>query len=545
MARMFPKAPREGAPDSEKRVFRVLAALDESWTVVHSTAWQAIRDGRQGDGEADFIVIHRDHGIGVLEVKGGAVAIDAPTGKWTTIDRKGNVHSIKDPFRQATASKHAVLDALKGLDPFLPGRVRLYHSVVFPDVVVTVPLGTHPREIVIDGHDLAEPTRSIMRVVDHWSVRNGSRLSAADVESIRSLLAPTLELRRALVADVDSATAKLIDLTARQIGILEAMRHNRRLVVLGGAGTGKSVLAAHRARTLSQTGRRVLVTCFNTPLASHLRTQLADVPSVHVATFHALCGRMARTTGRSLPASFDDHWWDSGPLRLFADARDTISLLQDVIVDEGQDFAPGWLDALQAITTPDASIVLFADVHQQLYERGFTIPREWPIVELQLNCRNTVPIARWVARIAGDPEPTEGADGRAPIIVPVSEASHLVTTAQDVVGRLLDEEGLKPHQIVVLVDSRPLAEKLRVRTVGEWSFCEPAGHGVAVETIHRFKGLEADVVVLLLSSPGATSRKGILDVTLYVGLSRARSLLLVIASSEVLGPLRLRVGGSF
>jgi superfamily I DNA/RNA helicase len=56
------------------------------------------------------------------------------------------------------------------------------------------------------------------------------------------------------------------------------------------------------------------------------------------------------------------------------------------------------------------------------------------------------------------------------------------------------------------------------------------GAGVVVETVHRFKGLESEVVVLVTGSPDAASH----DPLLYVGMSRARSMLVV------LGPRAIR-----
>jgi ATP-dependent exoDNAse (exonuclease V) alpha subunit len=50
-----------------------------------------------------------------------------------------------------------------------------------------------------------------------------------------------------------------------------------------------------------------------------------------------------------------------------------------------------------------------------------------------------------------------------------------------------------------------------------------------VETVHRFKGLEADVVLLVFSS----FTDGVDDVLAYVGMSRAR------AHLEVIGPAEL------
>ena len=56
---------------------------------------------------------------------------------------------------------------------------------------------------------------------------------------------------------------------------------------------------------------------------------------------------------------------------------------------------------------------------------------------------------------------------------------------------------------------------------------------IAIDTIHRFKGLERDVVVLVELRPD-DERLGIL---LYVGASRAKHHLVVIATPELARPL--------
>ena len=59
MAQLFP--PRligDNIPGSERKVFEALATLDDEWMVFHSVAWQDKRGGRQGDGEADFVIAH-------------------------------------------------------------------------------------------------------------------------------------------------------------------------------------------------------------------------------------------------------------------------------------------------------------------------------------------------------------------------------------------------------------------------------------------------------------------------------------------------------
>ena len=44
-----------------------------------------------------------------VEVKGGGVRYDAHANVWTSIDRHGHEHEIKDPFSQARKAKYDIL----------------------------------------------------------------------------------------------------------------------------------------------------------------------------------------------------------------------------------------------------------------------------------------------------------------------------------------------------------------------------------------------------------------------------------------------------
>src|SRR5271157_5868888 len=86
--------------NAEQKVFEALSGLDSSFVVFYSVAWQARKDGRTHDGEADFVIAHPDLGVLVLEVKGGGVSYNGGTGQWTTTDRYGETFAI-DPVEQA------------------------------------------------------------------------------------------------------------------------------------------------------------------------------------------------------------------------------------------------------------------------------------------------------------------------------------------------------------------------------------------------------------------------------------------------------------
>jgi hypothetical protein len=59
------------------------------------------------------------------------------------VDRHGERHQIKDPFRQAAIERHALIDQLHGhaLWRQWKGNRRVAgHAVVFPDIADSLPL---------------------------------------------------------------------------------------------------------------------------------------------------------------------------------------------------------------------------------------------------------------------------------------------------------------------------------------------------------------------------------------------------------------------
>ena len=527
MARLYPPDIPPDAPRSEQAVYRALQQLDDGWLVFHSVAWQSKRAGREGDGEVDFVIVHRARGVIVLEVKGGGVRVT--DGVWTTIDGRGEEHRIKNPFHQATASKHALIAYLHALSPAIL-ECRVEHAVAFPDIRVDVQIGTYgPRDLIIDRYDLSDIPAAIRRIVTHWKMT--SNLTQQDMSRLVGLLAPTVTFTRRLRDDVAEVGVELAKLTREQMRTLQVLGRERRAVVLGCAGTGKTILCIERARELERQSFKTAVICYNAPLASWLVAQVSG-SDILVQTFHALCIQQAVAARLPVPPSPDDEWWEStAPLLLLESAAATGLKFDAILVDEGQDFSSSWLATLEAIlTSADSPMYMFADPHQELFHRGFQLP-PWPRHSLMLNCRNSLPIAERVSEIFHEPPPIVAATGPPPLFVsaPLNRDGRKIV--QRLVQRLLDEEGLEPEQVVVLSDDNAFLNSLRELLIGSHSFTRLGGHGVVAETVSRFKGLEAEAVVLCMSDRSLSTSQA--DSVLYVGLSRARSLLFVVGSEAV------------
>lgn len=130
-----------------------------------------------------------------------------------------------------------------------------------------------------------------------------------------------------------------------------------------------------------------------------------------------------------------------------------------------------------------------------------------------------------VAAISGSQLDDLGVDGPAVKWTDLTNRRDAPRVVQRTVERLLGA-GFAREDIVVLCESPWLVKRLREMAVADTGFCELGRAGVATETIGRFKGLEALAVVVVLDADDP----GVPDRSAYVGFSRARSLLHVVAS---------------
>lgn len=530
MATIIPDRPVSSS-SAELKVRAALDQLGPEWTVLHGVAWQGVRAGRTSDGEADFVLVRPGHGVVVIEVKGGG--IDIEDGTWFSTDREGVRHRIKDPFQQAVQSKHSLLAHLKSqgaLSAFVP----FGHVVALPDLADVPVLGpAAPPETTWTRRDLETIVNAVHSVVDHWDLR--CDLSGADARSIVSALAPTVTVRPLLRDQVASTLDEQLELTTEQIAALQGLRRNRRTLTYGGAGTGKTVLAVERARQLAADGNRVLLTCFNRPLGDHLGEVTADSPLITAESFHAFAFGQARAAGRAVPATPNAEWHNEElPSLLPQAAADNGTMFDALVVDEAQDFAPMWWTSLaMLLEEPDhGPFHVFLDSNQAIYRADWDAPFDGASFDLTINCRSTLPILERVASLFGGSVPTgRGAPGPTPRHEPIESFGDIGAAVRRSLHRLLVEERLSASQLAILSTSKDVVDELRSRKVGPHSICAPGGSGIVAETVHRFKGLESDAVVLIVPDAQPDTER-----LLYVGATRARAYLEVIAAPE---PARL------
>jgi len=536
---MLPNTLPPEAPASERYVYgRLHASLPTSWTVIHGRRF--LIPGRAAEpaqeGELDFLVMDPARGIMGLEVKGGGVE-RTRTG-WYSTDRAKHRHPMKDPGIQASSAMHAVHRYLARASAFggAGHRVHFGWGVLFPDIDVHTDLGPDlPRKVIIDRSDLASLDRALNRLYDVQGV-NGPSLTEEAQQALVDTLLPTCSLVPSLAARFQQEGEALIRLTEEQTSVLEMLEANHRVAIEGAAGTGKTLLALEKARRLAGEGQRTLLLCFNRPLAHELNR---SAEGFEVETFHGLCHNKAQRAQVPfhVPSGRQQQrfWEDDAPMLLL----EALEALPDdrydaVVVDEGQDFRENWWPSIEELLRDcgAGTFYVFFDPHQDLYGGGPPKALDVHPTRLVYNCRNTSQIATYAcAQVGTESRVRLGSPtGAAVEEISCPDEAALVEEARKVLHRLVVGEKIRTDRIVVLsthATNRSALARHRqldgVQLVSPDTAQKPGS--VVFTSLHRFKGLEADVILLTDVREGeATSSPQ----HLYVGASRARHLLVVL-----------------
>ena len=537
---------------TECEVFRRLeVVLSDSFVVFYSRPWLGLKpDGEEIDGECDFVVAHAEWGMLTLEVKGGAVAYDPSTDRWTSRDRWQVTHNIKNPVHQARSAKHELLGKLKASPHWRARRIRARHGVVLPHS--SVPVGDLGADMPLRIFCFAETFEEgfhdwiLKRFGDALPSEGRTRELGGDgLQALEKILAKPFQLRTPLGPLLSQDDAALQVLTQQQFQILRSIEAVPRAAISGAAGTGKTVLAMEEAKRCAERGARTLLICYNRGLAIDIRHRLRDGPPISAMTFHELCGTLTTRAGLSHPADvperqlFEEVWPE---LLMQAYERLDDERYDAIIVDEGQDFLPLWWTAVEAGLHPAGSGLLriFYDDNQRVYASANNLPEEVALVpiRLTLNLRNTRRIHELVRQhYTGHYIEAIGPEGVEVRWMKVNTQQDLGRLVSDCVARLCSVEHVTVDDIAVLVAAETAVEGVAPSNhVGDFRAVrcdEPTNGGVVVDTIRRFKGLERPVVVVV-----ATPETAISEELPYVALSRARTHLVVAGVEKVLDRMR-------
>lgn len=472
--------------NAERRLARLLHSIPDVEAVAFYSVKLRSHEYKQV-AEADFVVLWKGVAI-TIEVKGGG--IKKFEGVWYTTDRNGDSHKLgSSPMEQARSAMFALRDIMRedGLGWFAK------------DAIVVTP-------------DIDAPPNSTEWKASHWLAKdsmNSSSLAAALSEVARN--APTAP-HRERVARIDDLRSRLFGEFARvpvidaqrgavidaqntategQARVLAGLARNPRIMVLGGAGTGKSILMAEAAKQEADVGRSVLIT-FRSPGLKKFFEDRVSGRSITVTPFQDLLAT----------DQYDVVLVDEAQDLMFADAMDLV----DAVLVGGR--ASGrW----RMFLDPNNQAQVDGQFDSEVYELVGTDSVGY---DLGMNVRNTKAIVHMVQEYlgadVGDPGIVHGESIQwrwFEIGLGVEEALK--------VAEAMRVQGVPASGIwVVPVDGDPTTDEMH--------------GGIRVLSPRVAKGLEADHVIVC-NLPSRLEDASLAN--LYVAVTRPRVTLHIVAQN--------------
>ncbi|MET3953096.1 NERD domain-containing protein [Arthrobacter sp. UYEF36] len=471
----------------ERSLARLLRDIDADPNAVAFYSVDLRSHAYKQQAEADFVILWRGTVI-VIEVKGGGVR--KHDGVWYTVDRHGDWHRLAtSPMEQARSAGFALRTILKEQG-----------------------IGWFAHEAVVVTPDIDTPPDAVGWLPTHWLARDqvsSARLAAA-LDAVVAGARPTPsgeklarmdDLRTRLFGEftrmpvIDAQRGAVIEeqnrATAGQSRVLGALARNQRMLVHGGAGTGKSLVLVEAAKQEADQGRSVLVT-FRSPALARFFSPHLDSRPVDVIPFEKL-----GTAGR-----YDVVLIDEAQDMMTAEAMDRI----DTVIVGGRGNGR-WRMFLDPNNQAHVDGEYDADVAALVADEAVT-------VDLDLNVRNTKAIVHVVQEYLGADVGDPGIVHGERVQWHTTESRVNISDGADVAAKLV-KEGV-PRSEIWIIDPSSVAAPATT-------------DGITVTTPKFAKGLEAEHVIVC-GLPEPLDDAGI--AAFYVAVTRARVSLHVLVSKD-------------
>ena len=536
---------------AERKMYDVLQELNlKNACVLHSLGLPRHRSKIYG--EIDFVVVC-ERGVACLEIKGGRV--ECRDGQWTFIDRYGTERvKPEGPFAQVTGNMFSLRDILKKRfegNPHMK-NILMASGVVFPDITFHSDSQEIIPEIIYD-RTTEDISGYMNQVFDYWQQRQHrepSKLSPSDIREVVQFLRADFCFIPSLNDRLEQVEQKLVRLTKEQAQLMQALGMNDHLIVEGGAGTGKTLLAAEFARRQLEQGARVLYLTYNKNLAHHVMRSLPETDQLKVVNIHALFGEYVPVDVEELQKDPQKYFAQILPERFYdyisekqSTDPDAADMQYDLLImDEGQDILkPLYLYSLDCLLKgglDHGRWAAFYDEKQNIYnpeyQDGMDILRSYSHTKFRLfvNCRNTVQIGTYSAKASG----VTFAEFMRENGEEVGKISY--EDEKDFGGKIkeimktLREGKVSPGDITFLSPKKYQNSKLATLklTVNELRDDFKPDPSVPVfATIQGFKGLDARVVILC---DVEALRRETFSQYIYLAGTRARTLLYIVGTKD-------------
>ena len=513
-------------------------------------------------GELDFLVLAPGHGIFAIEVKHGDVSREG--GTWLYENRYGEVTAKKtSPFSQVSGTMNSIRAFLlnkladkKENDRF--SKILFGTGVAFTSMNKFVDFGQEAHSWqILTRQSMKLPVYNYICALSkglhnqhkrkYWYDVNLSIPTDEDCRKIIQILRGDFDINYSEINKIIDSDYLIEEHTKEQFHLLDFLNYNKRCLIQGPAGTGKTIMAIEVARRNILAGEKVALLCFNRQLGLKLKKSLEcllenKMERCYAGIFHMF---LLDNTKLTVPESEDDKTYfykETLPFEFLLEKEyipeeEKYDLL---ILDEAQDLvSPSYIEVFNTILKgglKNGSWVFFGDFSNQaiylnnpfetinLLNELSTFTKYPP---LKINCRNTKKIANHNTLLTGADKPDftgKSIEGNS-IVEVFPGKNKQIECIEGVLKGLLKES--IPMEKVILLSPRRIENTF----LKDSPFVsELLSKALTYSTIHSFKGLESTVIVIF-GFEEITSEDS--QRLLYIGISRARQRLYLILSKEL------------
>ena len=272
--------------NAERTFARLLKSVEGDQDAVAFYSVRLREHAYKQQAEADFVILWK-RTVVVVEVKGGGVR--KHEGSWYSVDRHNDWHKLgTSPMEQAQSAAYALRDILRKEN-----------------------LGWFPFEACVVTPDIDSPPADVAWKRTHWLAHHDMTSAglAAALDAIvasapsappKQRVARMEELRARLFGEftrmpvIDAQRGAVIEeqnrATTGQARVLATLARNDRMLVAGGAGTGKSLVLVEAAKQELERGKSVLIT-FRSPDLAGFFARYVEGTGIDVVPFDQLADK--------------------------------------------------------------------------------------------------------------------------------------------------------------------------------------------------------------------------------------------------------------
>lgn len=554
MARMIPSFMDDRTPPGERDVFNCLAKAPDDWLVFHSLDLAPWNNNLRT--EIDFVILIPCTGILCVEVKSHEnIFFDGHHWNPPTI--------VRSPFKQAMDGAFALYRRLSNMKPHLK-NIPVVHCCIFPrsNFELNSILSINEWELIdrrafmsLNDQDIFHLELMKRMKLEIENNHNISQLeSPVKIDEVEELVAFFVPVQKRSPTMRDEIRQREEDLETllheQQKPVLTLADQNERVIISGGAGTGKTLLAIEVAKRIAASGKRVGLLCFNQLVGDWMEKQVCNstplLPNLVVGRALRIMIGMSGITIPQQPSYF--FWENELPNLLeerFTDPDFKFGSQFDcLIIDEAQDILARpkiWQCLMQFLVGGETQgrFILFGDFdYQSLSNRKImqsmrialeknAHPVKYKLTE---NCRNYRIIGEIALKISGITEKvytgymrSGGALMNYDIAFYNTEQNQQVLVADWI--REFKRRGYAASEITLLsfrsdLDSLALCLKRTGIRLREAPFDTDS---IRYATVHSYKGLENKIIILTDVSLDMDFCRDIF----YTGMTRATEILRV------------------